>query len=65
MTEDICIFLQEVLMTVHAAVAINIFSVLSGMRNMELAKQPFRPSNPVLPYLNSQPAAALCWATLC
>ena len=44
-------FLQAVLMTVDAAMLISIFSGLPGMRNMGLAKQPHRPSNPVLPYL--------------
>ena len=49
MAQDVCIFfLQEVLMTVDAAMVINIFSGLPGMRNMGLAKQPHRPSNPVL-----------------
>ena len=53
MAQDVCIFfLQEVLMTVDAAMVINIFSGLPGMRNMGLAKQPHRPSNPVLPYPN-------------
>ena len=58
MTQDVCIFfLQEVLMTVDAAMEINIFSGLPGMRNIWLAKQPHRPTrppaNPVLPYLSS------------
>ena len=44
-------FLQEVRMTMDATMVINIFSGLPGMRNMELAKQPHRPSYPVLPYI--------------
>ena len=60
MALDICIFfLQEVLITVDAAMAINIFSGLPVMRNMGLAKQPHRPSNPVLPYLNSASISAI------
>ena len=50
MTQDICIFLQEILMGVDAATVINIFSGLPGMRNMGFATQPHRSGNPVLPY---------------
>ena len=39
MAQDVCIFLQEVLMTVDADVVIKIFYGLPGMRNMGLAKQ--------------------------
>ena len=48
MAQCICIFLQEVLMTVDAAMVTNIFSRLPGMRNMGVAKQPHRPSIPAL-----------------
>ena len=51
MAQDICIFLQETLMTVDAAMVINIFSGLPGMRNMGLAKQHRRSNNPALPYV--------------
>ena len=45
--------LQEALITVDAAMIANIFSGQSGMRNRGLAKQPHRPSDPVLPYPGS------------
>ena len=55
MAQDVCIFLQEVLMTVDAAMAINIFSGLPEMRNMGLAKQPHRPpaKQPCYPLLRN------------
>ena len=40
-------FLQKVLMTVGDAMVINIPGGLPGIRDMGLAKQPRRPSNPV------------------
>ena len=43
-------FSYDVLMTVDDVMAINASSGMIGIRNMGLAKQPRRPSSPVLSY---------------
>ena len=44
-------FLLDVVMTMDEALVVNIPSGLLGTRNIGLAKQPRRPSSPVLPYV--------------